>query len=40
MRVITLHEPDPTRHSTLTGQTRNDEAVTEVIDFLSDNLIR
>ena len=39
MKVVTLHQPNAQQHSTLTGPDRNDTAVTEVIEFLSQRLI-
>ncbi|MGH3923829.1 MAG: dienelactone hydrolase family protein, partial [Pseudonocardiaceae bacterium] len=38
LRVRTLCEPDPSKHSTLTGQHASHEAVTEVIEFLKERL--
>lgn len=38
MKVVTLYEPDPSKHSTLTGPDRNRAVVTEVVEFLRSRL--
>jgi dienelactone hydrolase len=39
MTVVTLDEPDPTKHSTLTGCDRNQAAILEVTEFLCARLL-
>jgi hypothetical protein len=38
MKVVPLKEPNPEKHSTLTGDFKNDRAVDEVIAFLQERL--
>jgi dienelactone hydrolase len=38
MKVVPLSTPNPEKHSTLTGDCKNDEAVAEVIAFLQERL--